>query len=513
MPRPISECARRRVLSSMHAAVLATLLCPAVVRGAGDDAPQTGTGQDVCGDASPGGTSCIAKRYSLAELIALAQGTNPSIKGAGETARQASISRDLVESSYSPQVSFNVVGGFERTPLPIPTNVAPAGYFVSNTRELIPGIGMKWLLFDFGRRKGRAEEARQTTLAAEASVAGSRQKLSFDVSQGYFSLVSAAASVRAATGIVQAAQTIEEAVVAQNRAGRATVVAVAQAQRQVAAAKLSAVRARGAERAAKAVLVSTVGLPPETDIILADETALANATVVRAPVRGLIAEALRRRQDLQAAGSQVSAANARLDAARAAYRPTISLSAQAFQNAGAVSSDGSRYSSVNRPGGAILVAFELPLVDGGMRRSNVAMANSQVAGALDQLDALKDRISAEVVRADVALATAVQQRDETDAYVSASKAAFDAALASFRRGLSTVQEVEAGSAVLAEAIAARESARADLQVAIAQLALATGAISVDATETDGAGNRPQDEPRAQHVVASDIPILQPGERP
>lgn len=513
MPRPISDRARRKMLWAVHASVLATLLCPAVVRGAVDDAAQTVTGQDVCGDAAPDGTGCTARRYSLAELIALAQGTNPSIKGADETARQASISRDLVESSYSPQVSFNVIGGFERTPLPIPTNVAPAGYFVSNTRELIPGIGVKWLLFDFGRRKGRAEEARQTSLAAEASVEGSRQKLSFDVSQAYFALVSAVAGVRAATGIVQAAETTEKAVVAQNRAGRATVVAVAQAQRQVAAAKLSAVRARGAERAANAALVSTVGLPPETRIILADETPPVTATVVRTPVRALIAEALRRRPDLQAAGSQVSAANARLDAARAAYRPTISLSAQAFQNAGAVSSDGSRYSSVNRPGGAILVAFELPLVDGGMRRSNVAMANSQVAGALDQLDALKDRIAAEVVRADVAVSTAVQQRDETDAYVSASKAAFDAALASFRRGLSTVQEVEAGNAVLAEAIAARESARADLQVAIAQLALATGAISVDATETDGAGKRPQDEPGAQHVVASDIPIPQPGERP
>jgi len=97
-----------------------------------------------------------------------------------------------------------------------------------------------------------------------------------------------------------------------------------------------------------------------------------------------------------------------------------------------------------------------------------------------------------VVRADVAVATAVQQRDETDAYVSASKAAFDAALASFRRGLSTVQEVESGNAALAEAIAARESANADLQVAIAQLALATGAISVDATDA-GDGRRPQDE--------------------
>jgi outer membrane protein len=372
---------------------------------------------------------------------------------------------------------------------------------------------MKWLLFDFGRRKGRVEEARQTAMAADAGVMGARQKLAFDVSQAYFALASANASVRASAAIVQAARTTEEAVIAQHQAGRATVVAVAEAQRQVAAARLTQVRAQGSARSANAVLISTVGLPADLDIVLADDLPLHVAAPQLAPIQSLVADALRRRPDLRAADNQVSAAGARLDAARAAYRPTISMTAQAFQNAGAVSSDGSRYATVNRPGGALLVAFELPLVDGGTRRNNVAMANSQVSAALDQRDAVKDQISAEVVRANAALLTATQQHEEAEAYVAASNAAYQAMLASFKRGLSTVQDIEGGTAALAEAIAARESARADLQVAIAQLALATGTIAVDEPETGGAGKQPADDPNVRHDVASDIHIRSPGDSP
>ena len=49
------------------------------------------------------------RRYSLAELIDLAQRINPETREAWEQARQAALAVGLVESSYAPQVSIEAI--------------------------------------------------------------------------------------------------------------------------------------------------------------------------------------------------------------------------------------------------------------------------------------------------------------------------------------------------------------------------------------------------------------------
>src|SRR5580704_6195934 len=62
----------------------------------------------------------MPKPYDLPMLIDLAQRTNPQTRAAWEEARAAAAAIGLVESSYLPQLSMEALGGFERTPLPIP---------------------------------------------------------------------------------------------------------------------------------------------------------------------------------------------------------------------------------------------------------------------------------------------------------------------------------------------------------------------------------------------------------
>src|ERR1700754_3768535 len=81
--------------------------------------------------------------YDLASVLNIAQCLNPDTREAWERARQAGFAVDLVRSNYAPQVSIDVLGGFQRTPGPIPTTLLPRGYFTSNTRELIPSLEVK----------------------------------------------------------------------------------------------------------------------------------------------------------------------------------------------------------------------------------------------------------------------------------------------------------------------------------------------------------------------------------
>jgi outer membrane protein len=124
-----------------------------------------------------------ARRYDLAGLIDLAQRNNPETHEAWERARQAALAVGLIESTYVPQISAEIISGFQTTPLPIPTTLIPQGYFRADTRELIPLLTAKWLLFDFGRRAGAEQAARANAFVANVQFTGAHHKLIYAVSR------------------------------------------------------------------------------------------------------------------------------------------------------------------------------------------------------------------------------------------------------------------------------------------------------------------------------------------
>jgi len=69
------------------------------------------------------------KRYSLVELIDLAERVNPETRVTWEAARQAAIGVGLVESEYFPVITLSALGGYQSEAFPAPFNVAPSGFF------------------------------------------------------------------------------------------------------------------------------------------------------------------------------------------------------------------------------------------------------------------------------------------------------------------------------------------------------------------------------------------------
>jgi outer membrane protein TolC len=298
----------------------------------------------------------------------------------------------------------------------------------------------------------------------------------FAVSQAYFDLGAARGRLHAAQKGLSTALTTQDATTAKRNNGLATVVAVAQSERQTAQARYSLAAAEGAERTARANLVATLGVDAATDLDVMDSTELALPSTPEQDVKLAITQALTHRPDVIAALGKVDSAEASLKGSRRAYYPVISLAAHAFQNIGAVSSDGKPYSSIDRPGANILLSFSVPIYDGGMRSSQISIAQAKVREAEAKLAQVRDSAAQQVVNAYDGLITSLAEYAAANTLSRAAHTAYDAALRSYRQGVGTYTDLATEENAVVQAETQVEDARASAHTAAAALAFAMGTI-------------------------------------
>src|SRR5204862_7850228 len=105
-----------------------------------------------------------------------------------ERARQAAIAVGLVESEYFPMLSLAAFGGYQTLPLPAPQNLIPQGFFRADVAHLVPGLGLKWLLLDFGRRGATMDAAKERLLAAKLGVYRRHHAIAFRLKRAFYAL-------------------------------------------------------------------------------------------------------------------------------------------------------------------------------------------------------------------------------------------------------------------------------------------------------------------------------------
>jgi outer membrane protein len=431
-------------------------------------------------------TAPTGRPYDLVQLIDLAERNNPETRATWEEARAAAAAIGLAEAAYLPQLSFQAIGGFEHTPLPAPKDLVAKGYFVSDTREVLPSIALKWLLFDFGRRDAALEAAKADSFVANVAFTGAHQALIFAVSQGYFDLSAARGRLRAARQALTTSLTTEDAAVAKRNSGLATIVSVAQAQRQSAQMRYSLAAAEAAERTARANLIASLGVSAATELDITDAGSLALPKEPEQSVTVAVHQALGQRPDIIAALGKIDAAEANLKGEQRSYYPVVELSGSGFQNFGSVSSDGKPYSTVDKPGGALLLSFSVPIFDGGTRRNRVSIARSKLHAAEDTLAKTQDTASQQVVKAYNGLVSTLAEYNAATAFRDAAHTAYDAALRSYRQGVGTYTDLATEENAVVQSETQVEDSRASAHTAAAALAFAMG----DVASTPPSANAP-----------------------
>src|SRR5260370_38681077 len=126
------------------------------------------------------------KEYELAELIDLAERTNPETKVAWDRASQAASVVGLAQSEYYPILALKASGNWVNLPVPLPLSPQQAGYLSGEAQEAHSVVALEWVLLDFGRRAATVGGARDRLLAADLGFNGRHLEIVFKVQSALY---------------------------------------------------------------------------------------------------------------------------------------------------------------------------------------------------------------------------------------------------------------------------------------------------------------------------------------
>lgn len=414
--------------------------------------------------------------YSLVELIDIAQCRNPTTRVAWEEARQAAIKVGIERAAYLPALAAGAVASYERVVIPLP----PAGWVPGNFAEVVPQLGLSYLLLDFGGRRATVEAATQRSIAANVTFTAAHQLLIFNVARTYYTLGGANAAVRAARQTLADAQVVQQSADALRARGLATVVDVAIARRGIAQARFDLAQAIAAQHDAMYSLLSAMDLPPTTKLHVADASARPLPPRIHHTVDEVLKEALYRRPDLLAGVAKLRATDAQIAAARSELLPKLSLKAGVDGFFADLHLNDIPPFSTQQPRGAVTLNLSWPLYDGGQLRNKLRLAKSQREAAADELQGRTDQALRDVALAYDQIETGLRQYNAAIALQAASETAFRSVRDAYGQGLGTFTDAVTAQSGLASARAVVARAHAQSLINAAALAFAMGLLTSSA---------------------------------
>jgi outer membrane protein len=415
-----------------------------------------------------------AHPYTLAELIDVAEHHNPDTRAVWERAKQKARELGLAKSAYYPQLEGLAVFGDERLINPFPEPLAPRGYVMVELPVVEPEVTLQYLIFDFGKRKGTVDSAKQEMLVAGADVIQVNQALAFRVASAYYQLVTAQERLQAAEDILRTAQTTQDA--AENRLnnGLATLPDVLNARAETAQAAFDKESADGDEKIARLTLTEAVGADPSPNIVIDGQRSAPLPEKLTMSIEALMDRAMKDRPELMAQTLRIRADEARIHAAKAEYKPQIVLSGSVAQTSVWPSADYGVLGSASEPTWSVALGIRWRIFDGGARKSEVLIAESKRREAQDELTAIHDKTTREVWTAYIAFRTALRKHDAAVALLASANASYSASLDAYKYGVKNLVDVVTAEKQLAQARLSSVSARSELFLEAVNLEFATG---------------------------------------
>lgn len=409
---------------------------------------------------APCATALPATPLSVVDAVDLALCNHPQTREVWASARAQAATLGVARSAWLPGLDGQVSAG----------------------RSWSEGVGasqrsaaltLSWLVYDFGAREAGVEGARQLLAAAAATQDATVQSLFLSALSSYYAAQASRAAVAAAKEAERAANESLQAAEARYRVGVATPADRLQARTAASQATLNRIRADGGQQNAVGALANALGFDAHQPIVLAAIPEVTPDAGFEGDVAALIDEARRRRPDLKAAEAQVAAAQAGVESARAAGRPTLSLAAgPSWQRVAGAESDG----------GAIGLSLNVPLFTGFATTYRVRAAEAQAEVKAAQRDRLARQVALEVWQNRQNLATATQSIQTAADLVASAEASERVALGRYKAGVGNILDLLNAQSALAAARQQRIQATLDWQVSRAALAQSLGALDYSLLE-------------------------------
>ncbi|MGE0384797.1 MAG: TolC family protein [Gammaproteobacteria bacterium] len=331
-------------------------------------------------------------------------------------------------------------------------------------------LGLSYLLYDFGARAARAESARELLAVALANSDTTVQSLYLAAIRGFYGLLATRALLDARVENERAADASLKSAQARRVAGTATLADELQARTAWSQAVFDRVRGEGAAASAQGSLASLMGYDPDWPFDLALPPEVPAPAAFEQDLPALIELARRNRPDLRAAESQVRAAQADLQAARAAGRPTIS----ATTDLGVIdSAPGERLAS-----SAIGVNLSMPLFTGFSTTYRVQAAAQDAAARAATRDRVALQVALDVWQAYHDLRTQTQALASSAELLASATQNERVARGRYGAGVGTIVDLLNAQGALAAARQQQVQTRLDWNVARAALVAALGQLDM-----------------------------------
>lgn len=415
--------------------------------------------------------------YSLSELINIAQLENPDTRIAWQQARQAALAVGLTETLFLPIISASVVGGYQHTRTPLPSNPLDKNNLETNSSGVIPALVLQWLVFDFGQRSALLKAAEHASFAANIGFNGIHQKIIYDVTRTYYQYGAAQSRYKITEQMLHNSKSILAAAEAKRQQGIGTSLEVAQATQLVAQAELNRVVAQGVERDAKQALLASIGLAANTQLGVDAAEYQVRSLHVIAPTQKVIEQALSHRPDVLASYALAQAAKEGITAAEADYLPKIVM-------AGGLADAHSRFDIQGLPSigpqtsaSNILLAVSVPIYDGGMRALRVQEAQSRATAAHETFEKTREMAAREIVVSSDVLVSAIAANTAAVHLVKTAFITYDAAFDAYKQGVGTITVANEAANNLLLAQQMETDARTSVLVAVANLAFVMGEMT------------------------------------
>ncbi len=232
---------------------------------------------------------------------------------------------------------------------------------------------------------------------------------------------------------------------------------------------------------AQGTLANVLGLDAHKNISLTNANTDTMPANFSGNVDALIEQAKLYRPDLQAVAAQAKSAQANVDVARAAGKPTISLAAA--NNHNMIGDSNSRNSSIG-------INVNVPIFSGYAPTYRVRAAEAQVEAKNAQLERLRLQVALDVWTAYQNLNTLTQTLQTTADLLDSATLSERTALGRYKAGLGTMLDVLNAQSTLANARQQRVQATFNWNISRAELAQAMGNLDENLLKTlSGVGSQ------------------------
>jgi outer membrane protein TolC len=417
-------------------------------------------------------------QYSLPELIDLAERHSPSTRAAWENARAAAARVGIARSDLLPALTAVALTNTTRQ------GILFGDVFVRQTLGVFePMLELNYLVFDFGDRSARINEARQQLLAANFTFNRSLLDLIFETSRRDYQLLNALGQRDAAQVNFDNADTVRQAVEARLAAGLATLPDALEARAAAAQANFTLQAAIGEVDISRGDLLSLLGAAPAGQLLVRPLADIPLPDHFDVDVHEATERSLALRPEIGELTAERNAAQQEIRSAHSAFLPTLNLQGQV----GEVRAYGRQdllpdtYVGPAEEWSANL-SLRWELFDGGRRVKQLTQAHADERKAQARIDETRDDVEQQVWSAYIGVRTAFYQRDAAAALVAASQAAYDAALKSYQLGLRTTVDVVTAQRTLAQALSSDVAAKTNLLTQLAAFAYRTGDLLQSAAQ-------------------------------